>query len=79
MNPTKIVRVKRTGPETAILEIERYLKEPGVDSNMEYVWDDGSDSEKYVFFLNIQELYSLTKEILGAASEKIEIKKPGTY
>lgn len=79
MNPTKIVKFKRTGQDSAILEIERFFDHPENGGEMEYSFDDQKKTEKYVFFLSLEELYSITREALRASSEKIEIKKPGSY
>ena len=79
MNPTKIVKFKRTSQDSAILEIERFFDHPENGGEMEYSFDDQKKTEKYVFFLTLEELYSITREALRASSEKVEIKKPGTY
>lgn len=79
MNPTKIVKFKRLSQDTAILEVERYFEHPENGGEMEYSYDQEKKTEKYVFFLTLNELYSITREALSAASEKIEIKKPGNY
>lgn len=79
MNPTKIVKFKRIGQDSAIIEIERFFDHPENGGEMEYSFDDQKKTEKYVFFLTLEELYSITREAIRASSEKVEIKKPGTY
>lgn len=79
MNPNKILRIERTGQETGILTVERYLNEPDSDKSMSFEYSEDKSIEKYVFFLTIDELYSLARSALNAASEKIEIRKPGSY
>lgn len=79
MKKSKQVRILRTGQESAILQIERFFDDENSIGEMQYSYDDGKKTEKYVFFLSLDELYSITREALKASSEKIEIKKPGSY
>lgn len=79
MNPTKIVKFKRLNQDLATLEVERYFENPENGGEMEYSYDQDKKSEKYVFFLSIDELYSITREAIRASSEVIQVKKPGSY
>lgn len=76
--PAKIIKVVRTGPDHAQLIIERNLSDPSYAEHSEYSYEPEKSTEKYVFFLSMEELYQITKEALRASSETIKIQKPGT-
>lgn len=76
MSSQRAIIVKRTGEDIGQLIIEREIAADNVET-AELIPE--RNVERFVFFLTREEIYSLARNALSAASEVVEIKKPGTY
>ncbi len=71
----KSLKIQRLSHDLAELIFERDINHANYTTEVEYSYS--GNKETFRISLTLEELYLLTRDILRAASEKVQINRPG--